>query len=80
MQFAVGLGMDALNVALNALAVLFILEIDNTAYMLGLTDRQRAWLETIEVRRAVIDGTAAPVTRHWPHCGRCRWWSNSTCT
>ena len=44
------------------MAVLFILEVDNTMYALGLTDRQRAWLETVEVRRAMIGVAAARAT------------------
>lgn len=39
--FALGMGMDALSVALNALAVLFILELDNHAYALLLSSRQQ---------------------------------------
>ena len=50
-MFTLGLGMDALNVALNAMAVLFILEVDNAMYGVALTDRQREYLGTVEVSR-----------------------------
>ena len=49
--FSLGMGMDALNVALNSLAVLFILEVDNTMYAMTLSPRQQEYLSgrTIEV-------------------------------
>jgi len=47
--FALGMGMDALNVALNALAVLFILEVDNIMYSMLLSSKQQEYISSIEV-------------------------------
>ena len=48
--FALALGMDALNIALNALAVLFILEVDNSMFSVALTERQKGYFASVEIK------------------------------
>jgi len=53
-MFCLGMGMDALNVALNSLAVLFILEVDNSMFPMVLTASQQEYLATIEVAQVSV--------------------------
>ena len=48
-MFGLGMGLDALTVALNSLAVLFILEVDNTMYPMMLSTRQQEYISALEV-------------------------------
>ena len=48
-------GGDAMSLALNAVAILFLLELDNVLYAIGLAERVRSRIET--AGRVELDGT-----------------------
>merc|ERR1711924_214472 len=54
-MLAVFNGIDAFDAALNVLAVLFILEVDDLAYTMALSKRQQELLESMEYRVSASD-------------------------
>lgn len=46
---AIHSGVDALNVALNVMAILFVFDFDDSIFSIILSNRQKAYLETVEV-------------------------------
>merc|ERR1712216_784132 len=64
--FALDLGLDALSLALNCLAVTFIMEADNTAFSLWVNQKQQDYLQSVEVETATtpVDRPSVAMTMY----------------